>query len=237
MGYVLILGANSDLGKVLAEKYASEGYDLYLADTDTEETEKTRQYLNEMCEVEIEVLKFNILEFYTHRNFYKALDPEPEGLIIAVNYIGDQKRSRKDFLEAKKIIDTNYTGLISILNIVAQGFEEKKSGFIIAIDSIIGEKNKHALYTYTGAKQGFVCHLEGLKSRLNKANVQVLTAAPGFVLTKETKDVENSGQFISMPGDIADEIFNTQQKCEDTIEAKKSFSQKIISLFGRHDKG
>ncbi len=237
MGYVLILGANSDLGKVLAEKYAFEGYNLYLADTDVEEMQETREYLNDLCEVKISVQKFNILEFYTHRNFYKSLNPAPVGIIVAINYLGDQHRAQKDFLESKKIIDTNYTGSISILNIVAKDFEEKKSGFITAVGSIVGNIYNHDLYTYFGAKQGFTAHLEGLQSRLRKSGVQVLIAHPGFVYTRETKGLEPPKHFVAVPGDVADAIFNAQQKDKETIEPKKSFRQKIASVFAGSNKG
>jgi len=234
MGYALILGANSDIGKVIAEKYAFEGYNLYLADLNADKLEETKQYIIDMCEVEVHALKFNTLEFYTHRNFYKDLDPKPDGVIIASDYTGDHKRSQKDFLEAKKIIDSNYTGLVSILNIVASDFEQRKEGFIIAIGSIIGEQNQKTLYTYSAAKQGFIMHVEGLKERLKNSNVQVLTARPGFVHTKETKDIQAPDQHISIPSDVAEQIFNAQQSRKDSLNGKKNMCQKILSLVGKH---
>ena len=57
MGYVLIIGANTDIGKVLAEKYALEGYNLHLADTNMQELENTKQYLTGICEAEIKLIK------------------------------------------------------------------------------------------------------------------------------------------------------------------------------------
>ena len=35
MGYVLILGANSDVAKAIAAQYAKNGYGIYLAGKDT----------------------------------------------------------------------------------------------------------------------------------------------------------------------------------------------------------
>ncbi len=232
MGYVLILGANSDLGKALAEKYAFEGYNIYLADTDTDEMEETKEYLTDMCGADIQVHKFNVLEFYTHRNFYKNLEHPPVGVVIAVNYTGEQKRSQKDFLEAKKIIDTNYTGLVSILNIIANDFEGKKEGFIIGTGSIIGEENAQQCYTYTSAKRGFTSQLEGIKARLTTSNVQVLTANPGYVHTKETKDIEVPKKSVSIPGDVAELVFKAQQQGKDSLETKKNVGRKLFSLIG-----
>lgn len=232
MGYVLILGANSDIGKALAEKCAFEGYSLYLADTNMEELEEIRQYLVDLCEADIQVLKFNATEFYMHRDFYKKLDPKPVVAIITTDYTGDQKRAQKDFLEAKKIIDTNYTGLVSILNIIAKDFEEREEGFIIGLDSIAGEENKQLLYTYSSAKQGYCAHLEGLKNRLSKSGVQVLIARPGFVHTKETKNIELPDQKVTIPGDAAEMIFNTWQKNKEVAPAK-GICQKFMAMFDK----
>lgn len=233
MGYVLVLGANSDMGKFLAEKYAFEGYNLYLADTDVDTLEETKQYITNICDVDVQVKKFSVLDFYTHRNFYNELEKKPIGVIFAENYIGDQKRAQKDFLEAKKIIDKNYTGLISILNIITNDFMERMDGFVVVVGSIVGEHNKHALYTYSGAKQGFISHVEGLKTTLNKFNIQVIIALPGFVHTKETKDISEPQQLTSFPIDVAESVFKAHQSGKDSISEKKSMRQKLLSLVGK----
>lgn len=230
MGYVLILGANSDIGKVLAEKYALDGYNLYLADANQEELSDTKQYINKMCEADVQTVKFNVLEFYTHRNFYKNLDPAPMGVIFTADYTGDQQRSEKDFLEAKKIIDYNYTGLVSVLNMIANDFEKRKAGFIAATGSIVGIDNKQSLYTYTAAKQGFIAHLEGLRTRLNHSEVQVLITNNIFVHSKETKNIEIPEKNVKMAGDVAEEIFNAQQKGKTCIDSDKNVGSKILSF-------
>lgn len=211
MEKVLILGAQSGFGVALAEKYASEGYGLYLADLNTEPLEELKHRLEERYNAEISLYKFNVLEFYTHRNFYKALDPAPIGAIFAVDYIGDQKRAEKDFLESKKIIDTNYTGLVSILNTVANSFEERQQGFIIGIGAVTGEKYKQDVYTYHSAKTGFMAHLEGIKNRSSLSGMQVLTVNPGFVYMDATKTLETSITSDAVPEKIVDKIFAAQQ--------------------------
>lgn len=230
MGYVLIIGANSELGKALAEKYASEGYNIYLADTNTDELEETKQYLEDLYNVDIQAHKFNMLEFYTHRNFYKNLEHTPEGAIIAVNYIGDQKRCQKDFLEAKKIIDTNYTGLVSILNIIANDFEERVKGFIVGTGSIVGEDNEQEYYTYSGAKKAFITQIEGIKTRFIASNIQVLVANHGYIHTKETSDIKVTDKAVSVAADIAEQIFKAQQQGKGSLETKKNVGQKLFSL-------
>jgi NAD(P)-dependent dehydrogenase (short-subunit alcohol dehydrogenase family) len=44
--------------------------------------------------------------------------------------------------EAQKIIGTNYTGVVSLLNIIANDFEKRKSGFIVGISSVAGDRGR-----------------------------------------------------------------------------------------------
>lgn len=217
MGYLLILGANSDIAKALAEKYASNGYDIYLSDKNTEDIEETRRHITETYGVNAHVFKFDVLEFYNHRNFYNSLDPKPVGVICTEGYLGDQKRAQKDFLESKKIIDTNYTGLISIINIIAADFEERDDGFIIGLGSVAGETSGKELYTYYSAKEGFLSYLLGLQNRLKKVGVQVLAVKPGFVLAKATRDMEIPEKLTIATEELAESIFTAQQKGEHTL--------------------
>ncbi|NLF83055.1 MAG: SDR family NAD(P)-dependent oxidoreductase [Candidatus Gastranaerophilales bacterium] len=225
MEKVLILGAQTGFGTALAEKYASEGYGLYLADLNVEALEELKQRLEERYNAEVSLLKFNVLEFYTHRIFYKGIDPAPVGAIFAVDYIGDQKRAEKDFLESKKIIDTNYTGLVSILNIMANSFEERQQGFIIGIGAVTGEKYKQDVYTYHSAKTGFMTHLEGIKNRSSLLRMQVLTVNPGFVYMDETKTLETSITSDAVPEKIADKIFAAQQAGKTSLNCEPVLSK------------
>ena len=224
MEYLLILGANSDIAKALAEKYASDGYNLYLAGRNLEELEETKQYITETYTVDVQVFKFDILEFYNHRNFYNNLNTKPIGVICATGYLGNQDRAQKDFLEAKKIIDTNYTGIVSILNIIANDFEKREEGFIIGISSVVGEKNPQIFYTYSSAKAGLTSYLSGLQNRLIKSNVQVLIAKPGFVSSKMTKDIEMPKKRTSTPEEFAESIYDAWQKEKKTVYSKDNNS-------------
>ncbi|OGI00045.1 MAG: hypothetical protein A2Y25_09045 [Candidatus Melainabacteria bacterium GWF2_37_15] len=208
MGYVLVLGANSHIAKALAEKYASYGYDLYLVDKDPENLEETRNRIAEQHGVDVQLLKLDITEFYNHRNFYNSLSPKPFGVISTVDYQGDEIRAHKDFLETKKIIDINYTGLVAMLNIIATDFEECGSGFIIAVSYASNKKEELAHYTYKSAKDGLTSYISGLRNRLDKAGVNVLTVMQGL-------DVADPEKF-------AEEILAAQQKDKDIIYSKEA---------------
>jgi decaprenylphospho-beta-D-erythro-pentofuranosid-2-ulose 2-reductase len=202
MGYLLVLGAGTDIAQAIAMKYASSGYNIYLADKNTEQLEETRIRINEEFETDAQALKFDVTEFYNHRNFYNSLSPKPAGVICAIDYQGDGFRAQKDFLEAKRIVDINYTGLMAMLNIIANDYEENKSGFITVLGYAEDKKDEKAHYIYKSAKNALNTYVSGLKGRLAKSNINVMTA--------------NLCSVRFDPERFAEDIFNEQQKGKDS---------------------
>ena len=78
-----------------------------------------------------------------------------------IGYLGNQKNSESELLETKKIIDINFTGIISLLNIFANYFEKIESGFIVGISSVAGERGRKSNYIYGSAKAGLTNYLSG----------------------------------------------------------------------------
>ncbi len=218
--FILIVGATSDIAKSVAREYAKSGYNLYLSGRDIERLEDFAKDLNISTQKEIKLIELDILDFESHQNIYNSLEPKPVGVISAVGYLGDQKRALADFQESKKIIDTNYTGVVSLFNIVANDFEAKKSGFIVGISSVAGDRGRESNYIYGSAKAAFSTYLSGLRNRLSKSNIDVLTVKPGFVDTKMTKDMDLPKALVATPQEVAKDILKAQQNSNDIIYTK-----------------
>ncbi len=218
--FILIVGATSDIAKSVAREYAKVGYNLYLSGRDIERLEDFAKDLKISTQKEIKLIELDILDFESHQKFYNSLEPKPVGVISAVGYLGDQKRALIDFQESKKIIDTNYTGIVSLFNIVANDFEAKKSGFIVGISSVAGDRGKKSNYIYGSAKAAFSIYLSGLRNRLSKSNIDVLTVKPGFVDTKMTKDMDLPKVLTATPKEVAKDILKAQQNSKDIIYTK-----------------
>lgn len=229
MPYILILGANSDIAIAVAKLYAENGYNLYLAGRNTESLNEIKENLNQdFPDTNIETLKFDVLEFYNHKNIYNSLKEKPIGVICTIGYIGNPKKAQVDFLETKKIIDTNLTGIVSILNVIANDFEARKEGFIIALSSIAGERGRKSLIAYSSAKAGLTAYLSGLRNRLSKHKVQVITVKSNVV----DSNIKNAIEIASTPEAIAQDIFDAQQQKKDVIFTKKR--SKYLTLFIKH---
>ncbi len=216
-GYVLILGANSDIARPLARLYAAAGYNLYLAHTQPEVLTAECEHLQAAHGIDAKPLRFDLLYFNGHEKFFHRLDPPPAGVVCIGGYLGDHRLAMGDMEEVSKIIQLNFVGPVSILNVVADFYEKEKAGFIVGVSSVMGERGFRHNYFHAAAKAAFTTYLSGLRHRLSFSGVQVLTVKPGFTATKMTAGIPFPRWLTARTGDVARDIFRGQQKGRDVI--------------------
>ena len=218
MKSVLILGAKSDMAKATAKIYAQNGWNLLLAGRNViTELSSFSNQLKDDYGSDINLYDLDILDFQSHMVFFKSFKQKPSGIICFIGLLGDQKKSESDFNETKTVIDSNFTGIVSILNIFANYFEEKEDGFIVGVSSVAGDRGRKSNYTYGSAKAALTTYLSGLRNRLASMNVHVITVKPGFVDTKMTKNLDLPGLITVSPNYVGKKIFKMQQKGVDQI--------------------
>lgn len=212
MKNVLILGATSDMAQAIARKFAAEGWSLTLAALEQELLEPIANDLRIRSTCDIEALPFDATDFDSHAGFYQSLPKKPDAVICVFGYMGDQMTARTDFVEVKRTIDVNFTGAVSILNIVADDFETRGAGAIVGISSVAGDRGRQSNYIYGCAKAGFTAYLSGLRNRLANKGVHVMTVKPGFCRTKMTENMELPAALTAEPEQVADAVFNGMLK-------------------------
>lgn len=218
---LLILGGNSDTGFAVAHKFAEkQGANITLASRDPEALKKKAKDIEIRHQVKAESLFFDATDYESHKEFYNSLDPKPNGVVAAFGYLGDQKTAQQNFHETKKIIETNYLGAVSILEIIAADFEKKGRGFIIGISSVAGQRGRQSNYVYGSAKGGMTVYLSGLRNRLQRSSVQVITILPGFIQTKMTENLELPEKLLATPQDVAEDIYKAYVKKRDVVYTK-----------------
>jgi decaprenylphospho-beta-D-erythro-pentofuranosid-2-ulose 2-reductase len=220
MERVLILGAKSDIARALAHRFAREGFDIIMASRGASELENDLKDLQIRYGIKAEAEEFDALAYDSHAGFYGRLTPKPAVVLCAVGYLGDQKLAEQDPGEARKIIDTNFTGCASVLNVVANDFEMRKSGCIIGISSVAGERGRQSNYFYGSSKAALTAYLSGLRNRLQKSGVRVITVKPGFVATRMTEGMDLPPLFTSSPEEVAEDVFRAYKEGRDELYTK-----------------
>lgn len=220
MPSLLILGATSDIGVAIARKFAAEKYDVQLAARTPDQLMPLQSDLQIRYNIHCSVHGFDALSFNTHQTFFEALSPKPDVVIYVIGYMNENEAVIKDFDETLKTINTNYTGAVSILNIFGEHYERIKSGTIVGISSVAGNRGRQSNYIYGSAKAGFTAYLSGLRNRLYHYNVHVMTVLPGFVYTKMTEHLQLPKTLTAQPATVADAIYNGVQKKKNIVYVK-----------------
>jgi decaprenylphospho-beta-D-erythro-pentofuranosid-2-ulose 2-reductase len=220
MGTVLIIGAKSDIAVAVAYKFADQGYDLFLAGRDIGSLKVLASDIAIRSQRKVSWGELDILDFDSHRAFYDGLEEKPVGVISAVGYLGSQASAQIDFVEARKIHNTNYLGIASLFDIIASDFESIGSGFMVGISSVAGDRGRKSNYHYGAAKAAFSTYLSGLRNRLSDVKVQVLTVKPGFVATSMTEGMDLPKKLTAQPEEVANDIFTAIQNGKSVIYSK-----------------
>ena len=220
MPTVLILGANAGIGRALAAQFALHRRDLILAGRDLEELQflaadlRLRHNVDARAE-RVDVLNFAALEPALAACIAPAGD-SLEGGVLCTGYLGDPETARKDRNEARRILDTNFTGSVLALEILASHFEQKRRGFICALSSVAGDRGRQSNYLYGSAKGGLTTYLQGLRNRLYHSGVQVITVKPGFV---DTRMVFGRAKLplVASPEAVARDIYHAVKRRKNVV--------------------
>lgn len=216
---VLILGATSRIAHELALRYAESGQPVFVAARDEAEAGRIAADVSVRTEGVCIAGRFDATDFDSHEPFLKqvrdAVGPI-QVAVLAFGEMGEQKTSENDFEAAHQVIDVNYTAAVSICERLAAGMLERSGGSIVGISSVAGDRGRQSNYIYGSAKGAFTLYLQGLRNRLFRSGVHVMTVKLGFVDTRMTYGMK-TGIPIASPEAVSRAVFEAQRDREDAF--------------------
>nr|WP_299243479.1 SDR family oxidoreductase [uncultured Halomonas sp.] len=135
-----------------------------------------------------------------------------DGVLIAHGTLPDQQACQADAAKTRQEIEINALSVINLLTLLANRLEQQRHGVIAVISSVAGDRGRQSNYVYGAAKGMLSIFLQGLRNRLVKASVDVVTIKPGFVDTPMTAEFDKSGPLWAKPEQIAKGIIKAMQK-------------------------
>ena len=227
---VLILGAKSDIGIAIARKFALEGYDIQLAGRNLEEVESIKNDLQTRFDVNIKAYDFDTINYSGFLDFINKLKNPPDVVICTIGNMPPQKFCEENLDLRTNVFRANFEGPANILSEIANLFEKRSYGTIVGISSVAGERGRASNYIYGSAKAGFTAFLSGLRNRLNKSNVNVITVLPGPVFTKMTKGLPLPKLLTNTKENVADDIFKAVINKKDIVYTGKIWKLLIFII-------
>jgi hypothetical protein len=205
---VLIVGATSAIATQAARQLVGRGASLYCIGRDESRLNTLLEDLRvrgDRSQI-IAGAAADLLDFDRHQSLIDQADEALGGLdavLIAYGTLPDQKACEASFTDTRREIDVNAISVISLLTLLANRFEQQKTGVIAVISSVAGDRGRQSNYVYGAAKGMVTLFLQGLRNRLTHSGVAVVTLKPGFVDTPMTDSFDKSGLMWASPDQVA----------------------------------
>jgi short-subunit dehydrogenase len=200
MQRVAVFGATSAIAQQLIRIYAGEGARLVLVARNGERLRAVEGDARARGAAEVTPLTADLNETDEHRALVRRAWELWDGLdvaVIAQGVLGDQKHDQTDAAATELILKTNFTAPAALLTLLGVEFERARAGTMVVISSVAGDRGRPTNYIYGASKAGLDAFLSGLRARLYKAGVAVVTVKPGFVDTPMTAHLKKNPLFAS----------------------------------------
>jgi len=134
--------------------------------------------------------------------------------LLAHGVLGDQEKAQADYAATEAILRTNLLSAISLITWLANYFEKTQQGTLAVISSVAGDRGRKSNYIYGASKGALNIFLDGVRNRIDRSGVHVLTIKPGFVATPMTAHLPQNALFAH-PSAVGRGILKAIEKRKD----------------------
>ncbi len=216
---ILILGATSTIAHETAKCFAADSAELFLVGRDAPRLRALASDLTARGAKRVEVIAADLAQIDGHPALVSHAVESLGGIdaaLVAHGTLGDQAASQADVQETLRQFTTNATSYISLLTLIANHMEERRTGCIAVISSVAGERGRGSNYVYGAAKSAVTQFASGLRARMAKCGIAVVTIKPGVVDTPMTSGIKK-GPLTAKAEKVGRRIYVAMLKGEDVV--------------------
>lgn len=216
---VLALGATSAIAEATLRLLAEQGASFVLVARNEAKLSAVRDDLLTRGAAAVFGYVSDLNETDTHGAMLTEAASALGGLdaaLIAHGILGDQAEAERNYPAAEAILRTNLLSTVSLVGWLANYFEAEHRGTIAVISSVAGDRGRKSNYVYGASKGGLNVFLDGVRNRVDRAGVNVLTIKPGFVATPMTAHLPPNALFAE-PKQVARSIVHAMARRRDVV--------------------
>ena len=198
---ILVLGATSGIAEACCRLWADRGDSLYLVARNADRLAAVAADMRTRGASYIDVAVVDLDETAGHAEMLAHAINSLGGLdvaFVALGVLGDQATAERSFGEAQKILHTNFTAPASLLTWLGNYCAQRRSGTLAVLSSVAGERGRKSNYVYGSSKAGLTAFVDGMRNRIDREGVRVMTIKPGPVKTSMTEGMKGNGKFADV---------------------------------------
>lgn len=214
---VLVLGATSAIASGVMRPLAEHGARFYLVARNPEKLKAVASDLLTRGASAVFLQVMDLDDTTAHPVLLAAALKELETIdlaLLAHGILGDQEKAQADFAAAESILRTNFLSAVSLITWLANYFESTHQGTLAVISSVAGDRGRKSNYVYGASKGALNIFLDGVRNRIDRSGVHVLTIKPGFVATPMTAHLPQNALFAD-PAVVGKGILKAIEKRKD----------------------
>ncbi len=229
----IVTGASSGIGLELAKCCAQNGYDLIIA-ADEAAIHSAAQTIKTLG-VDVEPVEADLSTEAGVQKLYervKATGRQVEVLCANAGRGLGQGFLDQDFKEAKRVIDSNVTGTINLVQKIARDMRARGNGHVLIVGSIAGFMPGTFQAVYNGTKAFLDSFSFALRAELEGTGVTVTCLMPGatdteFFVRADMLDSKVGAAKKDDPADVARIGFDAMMRGEGDVVS--GWKNKLIS--------
>jgi decaprenylphospho-beta-D-erythro-pentofuranosid-2-ulose 2-reductase len=216
---ILVLGATSGIAEATCRIWAAEGASLFLVARNPDKLAAVAADLKTRGASYIDTAVADLDDTSQHPSLLTHGINSLGGMDVAYlahGILGDQAHAEQDFAVAEQILHTNFISVVSLLTWLANYCVQRHSGVLAVISSVAGDRGRKSNYLYGASKAGLSAFLGGLRNRIDREGVTVLTIKPGPTRTAMTTSMKGSEKFADV-NKVAQSIASAIDARKDTL--------------------
>ena len=216
---ILVLGATSGIAEATCRIWAFQGASLFLVARNAEKLAAVAADLKTRGASYVDTAVADLDDTDQHPALLAHAVNSLTGMDIAYlahGVLGDQTEAERDFNTAAQILHTNFVAPVSLLTWLANFCVQRRAGTLAVISSVAGDRGRKSNYLYGSSKAGLSAFLGGLRNRVDREGVTVLTIKPGPTKTAMTANMPKNEKFAD-PESVAESIVSAIDKRKDIL--------------------
>lgn len=201
MKRILVLGATSGIAEACCRLWAERGDSLFLVARNADKLAAVAADLRTRGALYVDTAIADLDDTAAHPELLAHAINSLAGLDIAflpLGVLGHQAEAERSFTHAAEILHTNFAAPVSLLTWLANDCAQRRSGTLAVLSSVAGDRGRKSNYVYGSSKAGLSAFLSGLRNRIDREGVRVLTIKPGPVKTAMTTGMKGSEKFADV---------------------------------------